>query len=184
MIPTVLAVRRAEFQSLVRHVPFLALPREEIDRLHAAIEVLAVDEHALRGTTEWLALHSYVAVHHNYSWLTFRHQDAQRALLLSADLAAEAPVPLFLDDELVASAQRQVEKALGLNRGCEVRLAGILQTTDGEPPITSIGLVNVARLAARGTFEGADNYGNFELRRARSQFDRRSQVIIDHLDAL
>jgi hypothetical protein len=41
LMPAVMAVRSSEFTALMRKVPFLALPREEIDRLHAALEVLA-----------------------------------------------------------------------------------------------------------------------------------------------
>lgn len=184
MMSTMLAVRRIEFQSLVRQVPFLALPREEIARLHAAIEVLVVNEVTLRDRAEWLALRSYIVTHHNYSWLTFPGPDGLRTLLLSVELATDPPAPLFLGDELVESACSQVERTLGLQGGCEVRLAGLLQCAGSAPDVTTIGLVHVGRLAARGTFDGADCYGNFDLRQARGQFDHLSQVVIDHLPAL
>jgi hypothetical protein len=183
-MPAVMAVRSTEFQTLVRGVPFLALPREEIDRLHAAIEVLAVDDETLRHGAEFFALHSYIAVHHNYSWLTFRRRDNQRTLLLSTALSADGPAPLFLGNELVVSARREVEERLGLNGGCEVRLAGILQETEGRQSPPRVGLLSIARLAGRPTRYGDECCGNLELRYARSQFDPRSQVVIDHLEAL
>lgn len=181
---TMLAVRRVEFLSLVRPAPFLALPREEIARLHAAIEVLVVNEATLRDTAEWLVLRSYIVTHHNYSWLTFPGPDGLRTLLLSVDVATDTPAPLFLGDELVESACGQVERTLGLKGGCEVRLAGLLQCAGSAPDVTTVGLVHVGRLAARATFDGADCYGNFDLRQARGQFDHLSQVVIDHLPAL
>jgi hypothetical protein len=183
-MPMMVAVRSIEFQALVRRVPFVALPREEIDRLHAAIEVLAVDEATLRHTAEFVALHSYIAIHHNYSWLTFRRHDDQRTLLLSTILAPEGPVPLFLGEELVVSARRHVEERLGLDGGCEVRLAGILQEIEGRQPLPRVGLLSIARLAGRTATCGAECCGNLELRHARSQFDPCSQVVIDHLEAL
>lgn len=183
-MPPLMAVRRGEFQALVRRVPFLALPREEIDRLHAAIEVLAVEETTLRPSTEFLPLESDIAIHHNYSWLTFRGLDGRRTLLHSSALAGEEPVPPFLGEELVVLARSQVETRLGLNGGCEVRLAGILQDLDGEQPVSRVGLLSIARLAHRTVPTSAECCGNLELRHARSQFDSRSQVVIDHLEAL
>jgi hypothetical protein len=182
-MPTVAAVRSVDFQGLVRRVPFLALPREEIDRLHGAIEVLAVDDETLRHTGELSILHSDIAIHHNYSWLTFPGPGNQRTLLLSTALAAEGPVPLFLGEELAVWARRRVEQRLNLTGGCEVRLAGILQDVDGWRPVPRVGLLSVARLTARTATFGAECCGNFELRQARSRFDPRSQVVIDHLEA-
>jgi hypothetical protein len=182
-MPTVAAIRSVDFQALVRRVPFLALPREEIDRLHAAIEVLAVDDETLRHTAELSILHSDIAIHHNYSWLTFPGPGNQRTLLLSTALAAEGPVTLFLGEELEVWARRRVEERLSLTGGCEVRLAGILQEVDDPPTVPRVGLLSIARLTARTAMSGAECCGNFELRHARRRFDRRSQVVIDHLEA-
>lgn len=178
---TVLAVRSLEFRALVRRVPFLALPREEIDRLHAAIEVLAIDDASPRGAAEFSPLHSYVAVHHNYSWLTFRRPDDQRTLVLSTAMTADRDVPLFLGREMVSVAQRQVEEHMNLDVGYEVRLAGILQELETALPLPGVGLLSIARLASRTE---AERCGHWELLHTRSQFDPVSQVVIDHLDAL
>lgn len=180
----VFAVRNNELHALVRQVPFLALPREEIDRLYAAIEVLAVDVSTAARADDFVALHSYVAIHHNYSWLTFRGADDRRTLLLSTALVAEGPVPLFLGEEFVGTAQRQVDAHLGFMGGCPVRLAGILQDLDGGRPRPDIGLLSVARLTSRIAMPGAEVCGHMELRHGRKQFDARSQVVIDHLEAL
>lgn len=177
----VLAVRTLEFQALVRRVPFLALPREEIDRLYAAIEVLAIDDASPGRTAELSQLHSYVAVHHNYSWLTFRRPDDQRTLVLSAAMTADRDVPLFLGGEMVGVAQRQVEVRLNLHAGYEVRLAGILQELEAGLPVPGVGLLSIARLASRTE---AERCGHWELRQTRSKFDSVSQVVIDHLEAL
>lgn len=179
-----MAVRRTEFRALVRGVPFVALPREEIERLYAAVEVLPVDDATLRHESEFLALHSHVAVHHNYSWLTFR-RDHHRTLLLSTVLSPEGSAPLFLGEQFVALARHQVDERLGLGGSFEVRLAGILQeTADGPASPSQVGLLSIARLTERPGRCGAECFGNGELRLARSEFDASSQVVIDHLDAL
>ena len=151
--------------------------------MYAAIEVLAVEEETLRHDTEFLPLHSHIAIHHNYSWRTFRRSDNQRTLLLSTVLLAEGPAPLFLGEEFVVSARREVEKHVPLNVGFDVRLAGILQET-GEAQASAAGLLSIARLAGRASGDDVECCGNLELRYARSQFDPRSQVVIDHLQAL
>ncbi len=180
----ILAVRRHEFRAVVRPVPFVALPREEIERLHAAIEVVAVDRSTTDATGDFAALHSHIAIHHNYSWLTFRRQDDRRTLLLSTALTAEGPMPLFLGDEIVGAAQRQVDEHLGSSDGCAVRLAGILQDVAGDGPPPAVGLLMIARLTSRITMPGAECCGHMELRMTRHRFDARSQVVIDHLEAL
>jgi hypothetical protein len=182
-LAAIVAVRRTEFQRLVRAVPFLALPREEIDRLYAALEVLAVNEETLRHDAELVALHSCIAIHHNYSWLTFR-RDTRRTLLLSAALVAEGPPPLFLDQQFVASARRQVEERVPFTRGCDVRIAGILQDTADTLSVPRVGLLSIARLPDRTAAHAVERYGNVELHHARSEFDASSQVVIDHLAAL
>jgi hypothetical protein len=183
-LTAILAVRSTEFQALVRGVPFVALPREEIDRLHGAIEVLAVDHDTLGREADLLALDSYIAIHHNYSWLTFPRRDGRRTLLLSAVLSTDGPAPLFLGEEFVVSAGREVERRLALNAACEVRLAGILQETGGTRPSPRVGLLSIARLSGRLPGYEGERCGNVELRQARSQFDSCSQVVIDHLEAL
>jgi hypothetical protein len=179
-----LAVGAREFHAFVRAVPFVALPREEIDRLYGAIEVLAVDDDALRTSAGLLALHGYIAVHHNYTWLTFPRHDGQRTLLLSAALPADGPAPLFLGDELSLWARRTVEGRLRFSGGYEVRLAGILQDAESAYVPPRAGLLWIARLASRIASGEAECLGNVELRVARSQFDARSRVVIDHLAAL
>lgn len=179
-----MAVRKSEFRPLVRQVPFVALPREEIERLYAALEVLAVDEATLRHESEFLPLHSHVAVHHNYWWLTFRH-DHERTLLLSTVLSPDGSAPLFLGEQFVALARRQVGERLGIGCSFEVRLAGILQEPAGGPSSPpQVGLLSIARLTERPRKHGAECCGNGELRLARSGFDPSSQVVIDHLAAL
>lgn len=180
----VLAVSSAAFQALVRAAPFVALPREEIDRLYAAIEVLVVDDDMLRQNTTLLVMHGCIAVHHNYTWLTFPHADGQRTLLHSAALPVDGPAPLFLGDDPVRWARREIEERLHIDGGCEVRLAGLLQDADGSRVPPRVGLLLIARLASRLTGMEAECRGNLELRAGRSQFDPPSQVVIDHLAAL
>jgi hypothetical protein len=171
----VMAVRRDEFHAVVRRVPFLALPREEIDRLHAGIEVVAIDDETMRRSSEFFALQSDIAVHHNYSWLTFRRPNNERTLLISTPLAANGPPPLFLGEELIVSVQRQIEERLALNGGYDVRLAGILQEVEGQESPPRVGLLSIARLAGRLSRDGAEYFGNMELRTARSQFDASTE---------
>jgi hypothetical protein len=85
---------------------------------------------------------------------------------------------------MVASARRQVETLVGVNGPGEVRLAGFLQEEARATAPSRLGLLSVARLTARVVIEGVESLGPLELCHARDQFEARSQVVIDHLEAL
>ncbi|HTU60719.1 MAG TPA: hypothetical protein VMF89_19840, partial [Polyangiales bacterium] len=100
-----LAVRTAEYVKQVTPLPFIGLPREEIDRLHGAIEVVA--SHG--AEPELLPLTAYAAIHYNYAWLT--GLDGPGTLGKRVPLPAAGEPPLFLDDTLLAQARRELESA-------------------------------------------------------------------------
>jgi hypothetical protein len=176
---SVLVVRAQEYLDYVGSEPFIGLPREEIERLHDAIPVLAlaradVDEHS------HLPLAAYAALHHNYAWIT--GLDGPGTLGKRVDLRADGPTPTFLDDALHALARHQLQGAGLPSSPCEWRLAGLLNHA------RQLSLVYVVRLHQRwGSADNGESQlqirGNSGLRFARAHYDAPSQLIIDHLHA-
>jgi hypothetical protein len=169
MNDNVLVVRASDYLREVGAAPFIGLPREEIERLHGAVEVLSVSRDQTAADAGFMPLVAFVVTHHNYTWLT--QPGAPRSLGVRAQLATSSEPPLFLDPELKALAVDQVDQ------GC--RLAGLVR---GE----ELGLVYVVRRRERWP-EAADRsrlLGNGDLRSERAAFDPWSQLLIDNLSAL
>ncbi len=172
---SVLAVRAQDYLDFVGSEPFIALPREEIERLEDAIPVSAL-ESLVNDDKAHLPLAAYAALHHNYAWVTgLDGQDKQNTLGKRVALHAEATIPAFLDAALHASARRQLESAGLPSLPCEWRLAGLLNHAG------QLSLVYVVRLHQR--WESGETRGNNELRFHRNDYDAISQVVIDHLHA-
>lgn len=180
MSPT---VRVADLKRVILNEgPFVALPREEIERLHAAIEVYEADRKPAEGE---LRLVAYAAVHFNYSWLTYQRAGA-RALGMEIELGRGGRVPLFLDDEVQADVERAltawVAPRVAAAGKIDLRLGGLLIAPD------RLGLLYLARLRQPGVagsgLEGLRFCGNGDLRQERARFDAWSQVLIDNLGAL
>ena len=175
----VLAVRASDYAEQLAPARFSALPREEIERLHGSLDVIAVDRALAQANAAYLPLLALTTVHYNYSWLTFG--TSPRSLGLVSELPASAQPPAFLDTALQRLAQRALDAQLVLPE-CEWRLVGLLHDTQ-------LVLVYVARLLRPfrgaqlrdGTLLSACNSG--ELRLARDELDSWSQTLIDHLDA-
>ena len=186
-----LAVRTDELYRHVRARPFLALPREEIQRLHASVEVLPVDDDAAEGTATSKRLVTFTVVHHNYSWLTYtRRQQEPRWLGIMGPAHTHGQPGLFLDDDMTAAACRCVDAELATRARFEIRLAGLINDDETEFGRGHLGLVYVARLRQPGVETHGRAVaeprfcGSGELVLSHDQFERWSQVLIQNLQAL
>ena len=143
----VLAVRANEYLERVGSARFVALPREEIDRLYGSVELhlLAGGRHGVDERAGYLPLVTFSAAHYNYTWLTYRR--APRSLGVSGVILAEGDPSPFLGESLQSSARREMERAEVLSVPAEWRLAGLIN--DGQ----QLGLVYVAKLRQRWPLE-------------------------------
>ncbi len=171
MTGEILAVRADDLRGVVRFERFRALPKEEIERLHAA-------------------------VHYNYQWLTHRPNDVdgrpsdRRSLLVSGFLRAEKPAPIFLDETMDAAASRVVNERAPIDGPYDLRLAGLLNDDSAQPERGPLGLVYIAKLRQEGNKRrgakpaGMRIYGSGELQVHVDGFDQRSRILIGFLHAL
>jgi hypothetical protein len=168
-MPSFLAVRTADYLREVSAEPFIGLPREELERLHGAIPVLALDH----TDPTCLPLTAYAALHYNYNWLT--GLDGTSTLGKRVALQATGEPPLFLDDALHQLARLQLEAADLPVAPSEWRCAGLARDD------TQLAVVYVVRLHQRAA---GHVRGNTELRFERAKYDAISQLLIDNLHAL
>jgi len=197
MAEKILVVHAAALRQLIAFEYFKALPAEEIERLHGAIEVVAMDRDLAGSDPGCKQLVTYTAVHYNYSWLTHlpggaldqAGQRTRRALGVGAPLLASDREVVFLDQELQAAAARAVDSTFTFGDRFELRLAGLLDNDDDEASRPYLGLVYVARLLRPGASACAEGiaqvrfFGNGELQMQRDEFDPWSQILIDNLPA-
>jgi hypothetical protein len=170
----VLAVRTEDYVQQVSPLPFVGLPREEIERLHGAIDVLALD----RPDTTCLQLSAYAVIHYNYAWLT--GLDGPGTLGKRVSLHASGELPLFLGDALHSLARAEIEVA-GLPRApSDWRCAGLIHHEH------QLALVYVVRLRQRWAEHDAALrvVSNGELQTERRSFDSFGQLLIKNLPAL
>lgn len=166
----ILAVRTEEYVQQVTPLPFIGLPREEIDRLLGAIEVLTLD----RADADVLPLSAYAVMHYNYAWLT--GLDGPGTLGKRVPLrAAGDEAPLFLDDALLTLARGDLESAGLSDAPCDWRCAGLIHDE------AQLALVFVVRLRQRPDVR---TRGNGELQFGRARYDAFGQLLIDNLPAL
>lgn len=170
-----LAVRTADYLQQVTPLPFVGLPREEIERLYGAVEVLALD----RTDPACSTLAAYAVVHYNYAWLVGLDGAGSFGKLLPLPAANEAP--LFLDDALHMLARSALEPALPAAH-CDWRCAGLIHHAG------QLALVYVVRLRQRWNESAAAPalrvISNGELQTERARFDPFGQFLIANLAAL
>lgn len=174
-----------EFTQQVGKQRFKALPQEEIDRLYATVEVLTTQPE-LATNPLYRMLCTYTAIHYNYSWLTYRSDNAHGKRSLGIGGAIEPKEnPLFLEEGVLNDVMRTLEENLDMPTRPDVRLAGLIDDGDGR-----LGVVYVAKLRQREVvaFENGIRdvqlCGSGELPEKRDSFDSWSQILIDHLVAL
>ena len=178
----ILAVRTAEYLQQVGTQRYAGLPREEIERLYASVELHALTSDELtRESSSYLPVVTYTAVHYNYTWLTYER--AERSLGVSGPVYSEGEPPLFLDESLELAARRELENARVVAAPVDWRLAGLIH--DGQ-----LGLVYIARLRSHWSPEQNRSAGRVtccnsgELKTERHRFEPWSQLLIDNLPSL
>lgn len=154
-----LAVRHDDLAAKVGTRTFIALPREEVERWYASIEVVDESDH--------VPLVTFTVVHHNYRWLTFGDS------LGILDVPAMREPPLLFDEQLEAVARRSVERTLP-GAQFEVRPAGLMAGAD-------LALLYVAKLTRAP--HGRETTGNGDLLQ-RTDLDPRSRLVVANLSAL
>lgn len=180
MTENVCAVRADEYMQRLGTRPFIGLPREEIERLHATLDVLTIDRDAAANDAAYLTLSVYTAIHYNYSWLV--HQLERPSLGIREPIDAGGEPPPFLDQAFERFARRAVQDVVTVSDACQWRLAGLVHDQE-------LALVYVVRLPQRtiqlreGGGVSLRFCGNGELITERSAFDPRSQLLIDNLHA-
>jgi predicted NUDIX family phosphoesterase len=197
MTEMVQTVKIIDLVRLIGHRPFVALPREEIDRLYAGVEVITVAHDQAEADPSAAQLVAFAVVHHNYTWLTLPSNGldlaasttALRSVGVAGHIRPEGNNGLFLDDSLKAEAHRVV-KIAGI--GAEeytLRLAGLLFDDSTDVGRRHLCLVYIARLRQAFTNSGADGikdislFGTGVLQEIRDRFDSWSRILIDHLVA-
>lgn len=172
-MPSFLAIRAEDYVQQVSPEPFIGLPREELERLHGAIPVLALPE----PDPACLPLTAYAAIHYNYNWLT--GLDGPGTLGKSVKLHAQGDPPAFLDQALHALARPQLQAAGLPHTPSEWRCAGLLRDAH------QLALIYIIRLHQRHEAPASTPVrGNTELQFQRASFNAFSQHLIDHLHAL
>jgi predicted NUDIX family phosphoesterase len=199
MSEIVLAVHTAELRKILGSRPFIALPQEEIDRLHASIEVFTIDHNQTEKDSSITQLVAFTAIHYNYSWLTcsypgFNHK---RGLAKACSVGFTGHIRpddgngLFLDDSLKAAASRILADNFGIMVGYTVRLAGLLFDDSTGFGRIHLGLVYVVKLRQAG-IDGDNRKGDFEisfcgmgeLQQNCDRFENWSRILIGNLNAL
>jgi len=179
-----LALRTADLEATLSFERFAGLPREEVERLEGSIELLALDEAAVRAGQQ-LPIFLLVAMHHNYRWLV--HTRPLRSLHVTAPLLAGAAPQLgFLDAGMAQAACDLVDGLVPARRDYDLRCAGLVRG----PEAAGLAVLYLARLNRRVEDCLAPGLaqialaGNGDLLLERAEFNATSRVLIDHLAAL
>ena len=192
----ILAVRADELKRHIAFRRFFALPKEEIGRLHAAVEILAVTRDQAMNDPAYRPLVIHAAIHFNYIWFTHQPaapeapQQGERSLVISAHIPAQNPIPLFLDDQLKSAAARIVNERVLVTEPYELRLVGLLNDDTTDLSRRELGFVYVLKLRRAGIESRDRNLtrirlcGNGELQLESDRFEARSRILIDNLYAL
>ncbi len=194
MKESVLTLNTLELKKITGTRTFMALPKEEIDRLYASVEVQKM-EHAVADKDFSLTqLVAIVALHYNYSWLAFTIDSTGKANHGSS-LCTECHIPpfgnnnIFLDESLNIAACQLIDDWFIVEAGYDIRLAGLICDDSTKFGKSHLGLVFIARLRQAGVICRDDKnvnikfHGMGELVQNREQFDSTSRVLIDHLIA-
>ena len=192
--PNILVINADDFISITRARPFVALPQEEIDRLHASTELFTLPEDQAKHDPSVMQLTVLPIVHFNYSWVTLTPEttsaEKTRSLGIPACIPSEHESILFLDDELTEEAERTIRNRIRFDAGYTLRLAGILYDDSTAQSSSHPALVYVVRLhQAESIALANDGYslswcGTGELLLNRQAFDSASKIIIEHITAL
>jgi predicted NUDIX family phosphoesterase len=198
MSEMILTVREDDLRSIIGVRPFIALPREEIDRHYASVELHPMACRDAKKDASILPLVAIIAVHYNYSWLTFTSKNSDikstdtndtLSLGLTGHIIFDGHNDIFLDERIKSAAMQIVNENITTQSGYDLRLAGLLRDAPAPSGKRGLGIVFIARLHQQGVIVRHNNVdihflGTGELQQNRQQFDNWSRVIIDHITAL
>lgn len=193
----ILSVRKDDLQKIIGDRPFMALPQEEIDRHYASIELHPMESTDAAKDDSVVPLLALVAVHHNYSWLTYTSKPENnsnghsviRSLCLTGHILYDGHNDIFLDERIKPAVTRIVTEKLSVQSGYDLRLAGLLRSASIPSGLEYPGIVFIARLRQQGAHAKHNDFdicslGSGELQENRQLFDNCSRVLIDHITAL
>jgi hypothetical protein len=191
MTITFQTIKATDFDKIIRKRPFIALPREEIDRLYGSIEVHPVNMNGCANNYETIRLFLFVAAHYNYSWITIRNKnDNTFSLGFSSPLLSSYNGDIFLDESIITEAQKIFNDNVRVNCQFDIKMSGLLYQESIESGSPRLGVSCVCRLRQSNQVALAHEayeivtMSNGELIQKQSQFDSRSKIIIDHIDAV
>lgn len=193
----ILVARADELKQQVDFKRFRALPEEEIDRLYASVELVAMERDLVENDPTYRQVVCCTVIHYNYSWFTFvrhsTHDGAQlqkkRSMCLGGHIHGDNQT-LFLDERLKDPALREVNEGLLIPDRIDLRLAGLLNDDSDDVSRFHLGLVYVAKLSQAGINKRDQGItdirfcGVGDLLQDRDHFETTSQILIDHLQAL
>lgn len=190
----ILVVDAAEFRNITGSRPFIALPQEEIDRLHASTELFTLPPEHTGHNSPVLQLMVLPIIHFNYSWATLQPINSSDgnnlSLGISDTIHSEHESILFLDEDINKEAEMIVRNRIHFNSGFTFRLAGILYDESTDFGRSHPAFVYVVRLHQPKSIMVTDDRftlswcGTGELQQRKDQYDIQSQIIIDHITAL
>lgn len=186
----ILTVRENDLKSIIGVRPFIALPREEIDRHYASVEVHPVEHGVAEKDASILPLVAIIAVHYNYSWLIFTSKNNDTfSLGLTGNIIFDGHNDIFLDERIKPAVMQIVNENITAQSGYDLRCAGLLRDAPAPSGQRGLGIVFIARLHQQGVIARYSDLdirflGTGELQQNRQQFDSWSRVAIDHITAL
>jgi predicted NUDIX family phosphoesterase len=188
----ILTIRKEELDHHPDFNGFLGLPKEEIQRYQDSLEVHALDRNQAEGNPAYKQLFCHAAVHHNYTWLTYRQpaEGTYRSMIFSGPITGITPHPLFLDESHKSSVLRILGAHIRIPDKYILRLAGLMNDDSDNFGRSHFGLVYVLRLLQPGVHKREEGIiditysGNGELIMDRGQFDPLSRILIDNIPAL
>lgn len=194
MSSTIHVIDLTDYKKIVGLRPFVALPKEEIDRLYASIEIHTVNKEKAEADFQKIPLSLFTVIHFNYSWFTCHYTRDNRDDLRSlgfTDLVLPGNFNgLFLDETLSNEANRILQNKITIQSGYTLRLSGLLFNETDLPPGPQLAVLYVARLRQTNSIVAGSSvhdiiyHNNGELQQHRDLFDPWSKIIIDHLVAL
>lgn len=189
MTTATLMVRASELYDRVGRRPFVALPREEIERFHAAVDLHGLRADALSADPDLLQVGTLTAIHRNHQW---RAVPAAAGGLSLATYGSCDPIDhsgVFLAEDLGLAARRSLDPVLPAE-AYELRLAALLVHALIEPEVRWLRLVYVARLrrpfrdSCRAGVEEGAQLGHGDLLERRGELDPASRALLDNLASL
>lgn len=184
-----LAVRATGLYQQVGRRPFVALPREEIERFHGAVDLCGVPAGALAADPDLLQVGTLAVIHRNYVWRAGPSAAGALSLATYGTCHPGVHSGVFLGEGFAAAARRSLDPVLPAE-AYELRLAALLVHALIEPEARWVRLVYVARLrqafrdACRPGAEEGTQLGHGDLDERRGDLDPVSRTLLDNLPSL